>query len=340
MISFSCDYLEGAHPRILERLFLSNMEQHPGYGQDRHCEHARQLISKACGRDDLDIHFMVGGTQTNMTVISSVLRPYQGVVCAQTAHINVHETGAIEHSGHKVMTINTADGLLSAEQVRDKLASHYADPNIEHTVQPGMVYLSMPSELGTIYTKQQLTDIAQVCKEYSVPLYIDGARLGYGLCSDLSDMTLADIARIADIFYIGGTKQGALMGEALVIANKAYSKDFRYNIKQNGGLLAKGRLLGLQFEALFEDELYWQLSVHANHEAKRIHDALVSKGYELYTDAHTNQILVYMSAAKLETLSSEFGLDFWWREDDRVLVRICTSWATKSENTDRLIAAL
>lgn len=345
MISFSSDYLEGAHPRIMERLLQTNMEQTPGYGTDSHCEHAAKLIRTACNRPDADVHFLVGGTQTNATVISSVLRPHQGVLCASSAHINVHETGAIEHSGHKVMALPSENGLLSPSQVEAAFQAHYEDPNIEHTVQPGMVYLSFPSELGTIYSKNDLADIAAVCHHYNALLFIDGARLGYGLASPACDVTLEDIASIADIFYIGGTKQGALFGEALVICNPMYKTDFRYHIKQNGGLLAKGRLLGIQFETLFEDNLYFSLSKHAIDLAMQIRQTICNipqeKGYRLYIDGQTNQLLVVMKRSNYKRLSENFVLDFWQNiDEDTCLVRICTSWATKCENVSKLRAAL
>lgn len=344
MTSFASDYLEGAHPRILERLFSTNMEQTAGYGCDAHCENAARLIQQACNRHDADVHFLVGGTQTNATVISSVLRPHQGVVCASTGHINVHETGAIEHSGHKVLALPTDNGLLTATEVEDVFHSHYTDPNIEHTVQPAMVYLSFPSELGTLYSKQQLTSIADVCQRYHAPLFIDGARLGYGLASPACDLTLADIAHLADIFYIGGTKQGALFGEALVICNSNYKTDFRYHIKQNGALLAKGRLLGIQFETLFEDGLYMSLSKHAIDAAMQLRSVLLSEPcksrYSMPIDGLTNQLFVKMSNYDYERLSQNFSFDIWQRNETTCMVRICTSWATTQQAVEQLAKAL
>ena len=239
MIQFQCDYSEGAHPRILERLVQTNLEQTVGYGEDPYCEAARDAVRKACGREDVDVHFLVGGTQANATVISSVLRPYQGVICAHTGHINVHETGAIEHSGHKVLAIESQDGLLSAEAVRAAVVAHYEEDGPEHTVQPGMVYISFSSEVGTVYSKSQLQALNEVCREFGLPLFIDGARMGYGLASEGCDVTLEDIVSYADVFYLGGTKQGALFGEAVVIVNDALKKDFRYFIKQNGACLPR-----------------------------------------------------------------------------------------------------
>ena len=341
MIQFQCDYNEGAAPQIMQRLVETNMEQTVGYGCDDYCDRARQLIREACDAPDALVQFLVGGTQTNATVIASALRPYQGVLCASTGHINVHETGAIEHSGHKVLPLPSDNGLITAEQVRTALKEHFSDSSAEHMVQPGMVYVSYPSEVGTLYTKQELEAIGQVCREYGIPLFVDGARLGYGLMSPESDLTLKDLARIADVFYIGGTKQGALFGEAVVINDKQIQKDFRYNIKQNGGMLAKGRLLGIQFETMFTDGLYFTLAKHAIDEAMRIKEALTAKGYSFMKVSPTNQQFPIMTNAKYEELSKDFLFDYWCRMDEEhVAVRICTSWGTKSENVEKLIKAL
>lgn len=342
MIQFQCDYNEGAHPRIMQRLMETNMMQTKGYGMDPICEHARELIKEACQAPNADVHFLVGGTQTNATVISSVLRPYQGVLCAHSGHINVHETGAIEHSGHKVLGLHAKNGLITAAQVKEALRSHYEDDDEpEHMVQPGMVYISYSSEYGTLYTKAEMVAIKEVCQSYGVPLFIDGARLGYGLTSDMSDVTLPELAQIADMFYIGGTKQGALFGEALVIMNDAYKKDFRYNLKQNGGMLAKGRLLGIQFETLFTDGLYFEIARHANEEAMRIKKALQDAGYEFLMDSYTNQQFPILPLDVYERVSKDFLLSYWQKVDDtHVVARICTSWATLPENVDKLLEAL
>lgn len=341
MIQFQCDYNEGAAPQIMQRLVETNMEQTVGYGCDDYCDRARQLIREACDAPDALVQFLVGGTQTNATVIASALRPYQGVLCASTGHINVHETGAIEHSGHKVLPLPSDNGLITAQQVENALKEHFSDGSAEHMVQPSMVYVSYPSEVGTLYTKQELEAIGQVCREYGIPLFVDGARLGYGLMSPASDLTLKDLARIADVFYIGGTKQGALFGEAVVINDKQIQKDFRYNIKQNGGMLAKGRLLGIQFETMFTDGLYFTLAKHAIDEAMRIKEALKAKGYGFMKDSPTNQQFPIMTNAKYEELSKDFLFDYWCRMDEEhVAVRICTSWGTKSENVEKLIKAL
>ena len=341
MIQFQCDYSEGAHPRILERMMQTNFEQTVGYGEDHYCAMARVLIQKACGRPDADVHFLVGGTQANTTVISSVLRPHQGVICVKTGHINVHETGAIEHSGHKVLAVEGINGLLSAESVRAVMEEHLAEDGPEHTVQPGMVYISFSTEVGTVYSLAQLKALSAVCREYDLPLFIDGARMGYGLASEGCDVTLNDIADLADVFYIGGTKQGALFGEAVVIVNDSLKKDFRYFIKQNGGMLAKGRLLGIQFLTLFEDDLYFELSQHAVAQAMRIRDAFASKGYGFLVESPTNQQFPILPNAEMERLSADFKFSVWQKVDEgHTAVRFCTSWATKAEAVDALVAAI
>lgn len=341
MYQFQCDYNEGAHPRIMERLVSTNFEQTVGYGEDHYCAAAREAVRKAVGRDDVDVHFLVGGTQANATVISSILRPYQGVLCTVTGHINVHETGAIEHSGHKVLALETENGLLTADLIRDAVEAHYAEDGPEHMVQPGMVYISFSSEVGTVYSLETLTAISKVCREYGLPLFIDGARMGYGLASEGCDVTLSDIAALADVFYLGGTKQGALFGEAVVIVNDSLKKDFRYFIKQNGGMLAKGRLLGIQFLTLFEDGLYFQLSEHAVAQAMRIRDAFESKGFGFLVQSPSNQQFPILDNETMKRLSSDFLFSFWQKvDDDHTAVRFCTSWATKPEAVDALIAAL
>ena len=341
MIQFQCDYSEGAHPRILERMMQTNFEQTVGYGEDHYCAMARVLVQKACGRPDADVHFLVGGTQANATVISSILRPHQGVLCVRSGHINVHETGAIEHSGHKVLALDGVDGLLSADSVRKAIEEHLAEDGPEHTVQPGMVYISFSTEVGTVYSLAQLKALSAVCREYDLPLFIDGARMGYGLASEGCDVTLNDIADLADVFYIGGTKQGALFGEAVVIVNDSLKKDFRYFIKQNGGMLAKGRLLGIQFLTLFEDDLYFELSQHAVAQAMRIRDAFASKGYGFLVESPTNQQFPILPNAQIERLSVDFKFSVWQKVDEgHTAVRFCTSWATKAEAVDALVAAI
>lgn len=341
MYQFQCDYNEGAHPRIMERLLQTNLEQTVGYGEDHYCTEAREAIRKAIGRPDADVHFLVGGTQANATVISSILRPYQGVLCASTGHINVHETGAIEHGGHKVLAMDAENGLLAAEQIRTAMQLHLAEDGPEHTVQPGMVYISFSSELGTVYSLRQLREISAACREYGLPLFIDGARMGYGLASEGCDVTLQDIAELADVFYLGGTKQGALFGEAVVILNETLKKDFRYYIKQNGGMLAKGRLLGIQFLTLFEDGLYFEVSQHAVSQALRIRDAFKAKGFEMLVQSPSNQQFPILDNETLGRLSEKFLFSVWQKVDeDHTAVRFCTSWATRPEAVDTLLAEL
>ena len=341
MIQFQCDYNEGAHPRILERLIQTNLEQTVGYGEDHYCESARNVIKEVCGRADADVHFLVGGTQANATVISSVLKPYQGVVCAHTGHINVHETGAIEHGGHKVLAIPSKNGKLDAGDLLKCIQDHYSEDGPEHTVQPGMVYISFSTETGTIYSLSEIRAIRHICTEYGIPLFIDGARLGYGLASEGCDVTLKDIADLADVFYIGGTKQGALFGEAVVITNNDLKKDFRYCIKQNGGMLAKGRLLGIQFQTLFEDGLYFQLSEHAVSLALKIRDAFKAKGYPFIAESPSNQQFPILPDEVLEILGKDFLFSIWQKTDENhTAVRFCTSWATSPEAVDKLLNAI
>lgn len=338
MIQFQCDYNEGAHPLIMQRLVETNMHQTVGYGEDDFCAEARRLIRQVCDRDDVDVHFLVGGTQTNATVIAHTLRPYQGVISAVTGHINVHETGAIEATGHKVLAIDSADGKLTAAQIEQAVQAHLREDGPEHMVQPGMVYISFPTEVGTIYTLGELRDISTVCRRHGLPLFVDGARLGYGLCSPQSDVTLPQLAQLADVFYIGGTKVGALFGEAVVIANQALKRDFRYSIKRHGGMLAKGRLLGIQFATLFADGLYMQISRHAIAQAMRIRLALQAQGIPFLIDSPTNQQFPIFSNEQLDRLSTKYLFSIWQKVDDHhTAARICTSWATKPENVDQLL---
>ena len=342
MIEFQCDYAEGAHPKILERMIETNMDQTPGYGLDPYCDEARRLIRKACGRENIDVQFLVGGTQTNTTIICSVLRPYQGVLTAASGHINVHESGAIEATGHKVLALPCGrEGKITAEQIKAAYEAHMNDSSAEHMVQPGMVYISNPTENGTIYYRNELEAISRVCHECGLPLFLDGARLGYGLMAADNDVILEDIARLCDVFYIGGTKVGALFGEAVVITNPAISKDFRYMIKQRGGMLAKGRLLGIQFQTLFEDGLYWQISKHAIDMAMKLKKAFRECGYDFYVENSTNQQLPVLPDAVLKKLSEKYSFSFWEKMDeDHSAVRVCTSWATQEENIDALIEDL
>lgn len=339
MIRFQCDYAEGAHPSILKRLEETNFDQTAGYGNDPYCESAKEKIKKLCESPEAEVHFLVGGTQTNFTAISSILRPHQGVLAAQSGHINVHETGAIEATGHKVLTLPSGDGKITAEQVKGAWEAHWKDADHEHIVQPGMVYISHPTENGTLYTKAELQALADVCRELEMPLFLDGARLGYGLMSQAADLTLADIANLTDVFYIGGTKVGALFGEAVVITNPALKKDFRYLIKQHGGMLAKGRLLGIQFDALFTDDLYFNLGKRADMLAMRLREAFLEKGYALCYDSYTNQQFPILPKDHLEKLKDRYSFGFWEeKEDGMQAVRFCTSWATTEEAVDALIS--
>jgi len=339
MINFQCDYAEGCHPILLEALTKTNMEQTTSYGCDIYSKNACAMLRTACGSEDADVHFLVGGTQTNATVIASVLRHHQGVVSADSGHIAMHETGAIEATGHKILCIPSEDGTISAEQIEALCHEHFTSPIQEHMVQPGLVYISFPTESGTLYSKAQLTAIKKVCKAYDLPLYIDGARMGYGLVSTACDLTLQDIANLCDVFYIGGTKCGALFGEAVVIINEALKKDFRYAIKQHGGLLAKGRLLGVQFEALFENGLYFDICRQAIEHALAIRKAFEDKGMQLWGTSYTNQQFVILTDAQMKRLT-DLGYEYevWVPSDvGQTVVRFCTSWATTAENTQRLI---
>ena len=338
MIRFECDYAEGAHPQILKRLTETNFEQTKGYGEDEHCENARCIIRRLCEDETADVHFLVGGTQTNTTVIASILRPHQGVISASTGHINVHETGAIEATGHKVLALHAENGKLTAAQVEQTYCEHCDDANYEHIVQPGMVYISNPTEGGTIYTKQELQALSDVCRKNNLPLFMDGARLGYGLASENNDLTMPDIARLCDVFYIGGTKVGALFGEAVVFTNDALKKDFRYMIKQRGGMLAKGRLLGIQFETLFENGLYFEISRHAIQMAMQIRDAFKLKGISFLCESPTNQQFPILTNEQINYFSQKYAFELWTKIDDScAAIRFCTSWATREEDVLALV---
>lgn len=338
MIRFQCDYAEGAHPSILEKLVETNFDQTVGYGLDPYCDSARAKIKAACNQPDADVHFLVGGTQANFTVISSILRPHQGAVSANTGHINVHETGAIEATGHKVLPIHSENGKITAAQVREMYNIHWNDPDHEHVVQPGMVYISHPTENGTLYEKDELVALYETCQELGLPLFLDGARLGYGVMSEAATLTLEDVAKYTDVFYIGGTKVGAMFGEAVVITNPALKRDFRYMIKQNGGMLAKGRLLGIQFDVLFTDDLYFKVAKHADDLAMKLKCAFVKKGYALRYDSYTNQQFPILPDEHVEVLKEKYSFAIWEKMDDaHSALRFCTSWATKEESVESLI---
>ncbi|MBQ6067194.1 MAG: aminotransferase class I/II-fold pyridoxal phosphate-dependent enzyme [Clostridia bacterium] len=341
MIRFDSDYTQGAHPRILDALVRTNMEQTCAYAEDGYSEEARALIRNACEAPDADVHFLVGGTGTNTTVIAAALRPWEGVICPETGHINVHESGAIESSGHKVVALPQRDGKLPAETAEQFCAAYHADGTKEHMVKPGMIYISQPTEVGTLYSAAELTALKAVCERYGMFLFVDGARLGYGLAADGSDVTLPLLAKTADAFTVGGTKVGALFGEAVVISNAAMKPGFRYMIKQRGNMLAKGRLLGVQFREMFLDGLYFEMGAHAIEAARRLKKIFADAGYPFAADSPTNQQFPILPDAVLEKLSTDFAYSYWNRYDENSsVVRFCTSWATTDEELDALEAAL
>ena len=340
MLYFVNDYSEGAHEKVLQHLIDTNMEQLPGYGTDHYCEEAKEKIKKACGCEDAEVFLLTGGTQTNQIVIDTMLQPYEGVVAAQTGHVSTHEAGAIEFTGHKVLTLPEKNGKINAADLKNLVETFYGDENHEHMVFPGLVYISHPTEYGTLYTKKELTEISAVCREYKLPLFMDGARLIYGLVSKETDVTLQDIAKLCDVFYIGGTKVGALCGEAVVFPKKA-PKHFFTMIKQQGALLAKGRLLGIQFDTLFTGNLYLEISKNAIETAAKLKAALKEKGYEFFINSPTNQIFVILENKKMEELGEKVKFSFWEKYDDsHTVVRFATSWATKMEDIDSLIETL
>lgn len=338
MLSFACDYSEGAHEKVLARLMETNLEQAAGYGEDKYCESARQKIRAACECPEADVFFLVGGTQTNMVVIDSLLASYEGVISATTGHVNGHEAGAIEFTGHKVLTIGQQEGKIRAGELEAYLEAFWGDETHEHMVHPGMVYISHPTEYGTLYSASELEAISAVCRRYGIPLYLDGARLGYGLASSRTDVTLPMIAEYCDAFYIGGTKVGALCGEAVVFSRRRAPKAFRTMVKQHGAMLAKGRLLGVQFDALFTDDLYLNISRHAVEMAERLKQGLIEKGYSFYIDSPTNQQFVVLENEQVEALRERVTFSVWEKPDDEhTVVRFATSWATREEQVDELL---
>ena len=341
MLSFECDYSRGAHERILSRLAETSQTNFPGYGSDSLCESAKEKIRAACGCPEAEVFFLVGGTQTNAIVISSVLRPYEGVVAAKTGHVSVHEAGAIECTGHKVLELPEHDGKIDAGELKQYIEDFYHDGNYEHMVFPGMVYISHPTEYGTLYSKKELSDISAVCREYKLPLYLDGARLGYGLMSHETDVTLADVAELCDVFYIGGTKVGALFGEAVVFTKKNMPKHFMTMVKQRGGLVAKGWLLGLQFDELFTDSLYFNISRHAIDMAELLKQGLHEKGCRFFLESPTNQQFVILENGEMERLKEKVSFSFWEKYDEtHTVVRFATSWATSEEDVKSLMGLL
>ncbi|MBE5900864.1 MAG: low specificity L-threonine aldolase [Lachnospiraceae bacterium] len=340
-LNFASDYLEGAHPVILQRLMETNLLKTPGYGVDEISEAAREKIRKACEAPEAEVHFLVGGTQANATMIDAFLRGYQGVIAAETGHINVHESGAIEAGGHKVLGLPQKDGKVSADTIREYLENFFADESFEHMVIPGMVYLSQPTEYGTLYSKAELTAIKDVCKEYNLPLYIDGARLAYALACPENDVTLPDLAKLCDAFYIGGTKCGALFGEAVVVPKKGSIPHLFTTVKQHGALLAKGRIASLQFDVMFTDGLYEKMGENGIRLANHIRQELLNKGYTLAFPSPTNQIFVLLEKKKVQEISDKAILSFWENTDEEhSIMRICTSWAAREEEVEELLEVL
>ena len=336
MISFTCDYNEGAHPLILKRLLETNLQQEPGYGHDAFTASARTRIREACACPSAEVFLLTGGTQTNSTVIATMLRDYQGAVAAETGHIAVHEAGAVEYTGHKVLTLPSHDGKMRADDLRAYLAHYYADGSYDHMVFPGLVYISFPTEYGTLYSLSELRALRAVCDEYKLPLFVDGARLGYGLMSPACDVTLQDLAALCDVFTIGGTKVGALCGEAVVFPHGAPDHFFTM-VKQHGALLAKGRLLGIQFDVLFTDGLYFKIAQGAIDLAMQLKDLFVSKGYELFMDSPTNQQFVLLTPEAMQRLEGKVAYEVWdTLPDGRAVTRFATSWATTPEQVDAL----
>lgn len=341
MLSFECDYNIGAHPLVLQRLIETNMTPQPGYGEDEYTASAKQKIKAACGREGLDVHFLAGGTQTNRIVIDSMLHPVQGVIAATTGHVAAHEAGAIEASGHKVLTVPGHDGKVWAGEVEALIRAFYKDASYTHMVFPGMVYISHPTEYGTLYTKAELTALSEVCRAYNIPLFVDGARLGYALASRDTDVTLGDLCDLCDVFYIGGTKVGALCGEAVVFTHHNTPAHFFTFIKQNGALLAKGRLIGVQFDTLFTDDLYFKLGQNAILMAERLKEICAGKGYKTYLDSPTNQQFFVLDNDKCAALAQHVRFSEWERPDEHhTVIRLATSWGTTQADLDALAEVL
>lgn len=336
-LSFQSDYIAGAHPDVLKALCENNLEAAPGYGTDRFCVSAEEKIKKACNCDNAKVYFLVGGTQANAVVISSMLNKYEGVISAKTGHIHAHEAGAVEHTGYKVLELPQTLGKINAIDLDSMLKTFYADENCEHMVFPGMVYISHPTEYGTLYSKKELTDISNICREYNIPLFLDGARLGYGLMSYQTDVTLEDVAELCDVFYIGGTKMGALCGEAVVFTKNNAPAHFINLIKKNGALLAKGRLLGIQFDALFTDDLYFKIGRHAIDMAEKIKAIFKEKGYPFFIDSPTNQQFIVLENSKMEQLKEKVNFGFWEKYDENhTVVRFATGFSTTEEEIEEL----
>lgn len=338
---FECDYMEGAHPQILKRLMETNMEKTTGYGFDHYSIQAKEKIRKACGCPEAEVHFLVGGTQTNHVVLKTILRPYEGVLSSETGHINSHEAGAIEGGGHKVLPLPQKEGKISAESVDNYVTNFKQDAAWNHMVIPGAVYISHPTEMGTLYTKKELEELSSVCRKHGLLLYLDGARLGYGLMARDTDVTLETIASLCDVFYIGGTKVGALFGEAVVFPHPGLVKNFFTMIKHEGALLAKGRLLGIQFDTLFTDDLYYKISAHAIDMAHRLKDGLIRLGCTFAYQSPTNQQFIVVKDSLLDVLGEKAAFSNWEKYDDsHTVIRLATSWATTEENVDQLLEIL
>ena len=339
MTSFECDYNNGAHPKVLENLIRHNDARPTPYGFDEFCERAKARIREACGMPDAQIFFLTGGTQTNATTIDSMLYQYEGVICVESGHINVHEAGAVEFTEHKIIVLHGEQGKMDAKVLDKYLDDFMHDGNNAHAVYPGLVYITFPTELGTLYSARELDDIYQVCQRYDIPLYVDGARLGYGLMAEGNDITLPYLARHCDVFYIGGTKCGAMFGEAVVIINDEIKKYFRYHIKQRGAMMAKGRMLGIQFYELFKENLYFEIGKRTVDLAIYTKNELIKKGVKFYIESFTNQQFIIFKKEKYDEISKKYELSYWGEDNNGdIIARFCTSWATSKETMDQFIA--
>lgn len=337
VLAFQSDYMEGAHPALIKKLVETNLFHTQGYGQDNFSEEARNLIRKSCNAPNAEVQFLVGGTQTNATIIDCLLKSWQGVICADSGHIQVHEAGAIEFTGHKVLPLESKNGKIFAQQIESYISDFYNDGNWQHMVEPGMIYISQPTEFGTLYSKKELTEISEICHLHKIPLFIDGARLAYALGSKENDVSLTDLAKFSDAFYIGGTKCGALFGEAVVLPNPKLIPHFITQIKQHGALLAKGRILGIQFAELLKNNLYFEIGKSADIFATKIQEKLIEKGFKLYFNSPTNQIFFIIENSKLEKLSQKVMYSFMEKYDENhSIIRFCTSWATTKEDVEKL----